>query len=357
MSRKNEYRRYLKSPEWQDIRTHALLRGDGLCEFCGDLAAHVHHVRYPKQFGTEHPDSTVAVCDKCHKTAHGIQKMKPLTNVEYMHAFAPDALRLNYLLSEGRVYASAASWRRALGVPPSMTAWFDARLSVLAMLKRNSQEELQRTHEGVPVYRWRAVVQALRNFSFAFMTHGFKNRPVEERREKEHFHGKYERLVEWGDDLQEQAMANALRGRQLPGTATSTPVTTTESRLAAVVANAVAPRLLKQEKRQARQDVIIQEIKDAVPALQPERDFITVKRAIAEKGLDASIMPLHPRSNETLSGLAGQMLVGKNAERGPAEIARVDGSSRSVAMNTYRRGAVYEVLDQIMRNRPQGLAL
>lgn len=355
MSRRSEYRRYLKSPEWGSVRSTALARSSGLCEFCGDLAAHVHHVRYPKQFGQEHPNSIVAVCDQCHKKSHGIQKMKPLTNVEMMRSFAPDGDRLNYLLSEGRVYASAPSWRRALGVPSSMNGWFDSRLTVLSLLKRNSGEEMERSYNGTPVYRWRVVVQALRNFSFGFLTHGFKNMPLEERYEREKFHEKYERLVDWGDDLQERAMASALKPRQQARPEHIASIS--ETRLVSVVAQAVTPRLDALDRRQERQDVVINEIKEAVPALQPEDEFITVKRAIAEKGLDATVMPLHPDSKETLSGLAGQMLVSRGAAKGVPEIARLDGSSRAVPMNTYRRGDIYAVLDEIMRSKPRGLAL
>lgn len=354
MSRKAEYRRYLKSPEWAVVRNHALARDDGLCAFCGELAAQVHHVQYPKQFGHEHPHSTVAICEKCHKTAHGIPTMKPLTNVEKLHALAPGGLRLNYLLSEGRVYASAASWRRALGVPSFEKGWFDARLAGLAIFKRNSGDELERSYDGVAVYRWRVVVQALRNFSFAYMTHGFKLRPLEERRELEQFHEKFERLVEWGDDLQEHAIASALRSRQ-QGLTPGAVATVSEVRLATVIAQAVAPRLNALDHSQTRQDVVIAEIKEAVPALQPHDDFITAKQAIAEKGLDPTVMPLHPRSSENLSGLVGQMLTERGAAKGAPQIARIDGTSRATAMNTYRRGDIYSVLEEIMRTKQEAL--
>lgn len=354
MSRRAEYYRYLKSPEWRNVRIHALVRSSGACEFCGSPAAQVHHVQYPKQFGREHPHSIVAVCDQCHKTAHGVQKMKELTNVERMRTFAPDHERLNYLLTEGRVYASAASWRRALAVPVCESGWFDHRLAGNAIFKKD--EELECMFDKVTVYRWRCVLLALRNFDFEFRRHGYKNRPLEERRELERFHDRYEKLVEWGDDLQERAMAAALKASKKQLFAKQEPLAAiSETRLAAVVAQAVAPRFDAQERREQRQDVVIQEIKQAVPALQPGEVFITVKRAIAEKGLDASIVPLHPTSNETLSGLAGQMLVARGAAKGTPEVARLDGSSRATAVNTYRRADIYAVLDEIMRSKPKPL--
>ena len=92
-----------------------------------------------------------------------------------------------------------------------------------------------------------------------------------------------------------------------------------------------------------------------VPALQPGDKFITVKQAIAEKGMDASLMPLHPRSNETLSGLAGQMLVSKGVAKGTPEVARLEGSARATAVNTYRRADIYLVLEEIIRSKPKAL--
>jgi hypothetical protein len=355
MARRDEYQRYLKSPEWREKRAVPLIRTSGFCQFCGDFAEHVHHVRYPKQFGDEHPDSLIPVCDRCHKTSHGIQKMKALTNVETMRSFSPDAGRLNYLVSEGRVYASAKSWRRALQVPESMASWFDARLSVNALYKKgNSGDEMQRSHEGVPVYRWRVVAMSLRNFDHQFQKHGFEQRSIAERVEREKFHERYERLVEWGDDLQEQAMAHALK-KQRPADAPAAPIS--EARLAAVVADAVKPRLDDHETKIRKHDILIGEIKEAVPAMRPPSEFIPIRQAISEKGLDPNVMPLYPQSKETLSGLAGQMLVKKGVEKGGSAISRLEGQSVTMLVNRYRRADIYKVLDEIESQKPTGLPL
>ena len=74
MSRKKEYARYLASPEWKEKRDLALARTSGFCQFCGTFAAHVHHVRYPKQFGHEHPNTLIPVCDQCHKPLMGSKR-------------------------------------------------------------------------------------------------------------------------------------------------------------------------------------------------------------------------------------------------------------------------------------------
>jgi hypothetical protein len=356
MKRRDEYRSYLRSPEWQGQRNLALARTSSFCQFCGDFAEHVHHVRYPKRFGEEHPDSLIPVCDHCHKTSHGIQKMKALTNVQMMREFSPEGGRLNYLVSEGRVYASARSWRRALQVPESMASWFDGSLSVNALYKKGSNgDELRRSHEDVAVYRWRVVAQTLRNFDHAFVAHGFKQRPIKERLEREQFHERYERLVEWGDDLQERAMAHALNKQKAPAPASTETTTISETRLVAVVAQAVRPRLETIDGELRKQHIIIGEIKEAVPSMRDANQFIPVRQGISEMGLDPNVMPLHPKSRETLASLAGQTLVSKGAEKRGNAICRLEGQTIAMVVNKYRRGDIYAVLADIVRKTPEEL--
>lgn len=119
----------------------------------------------------------------------------------------------------------------------------------------------------------------------------------------------------------------------------------------------VAPRLRNHDDKLHEHDVVIAEIVDAVPTLRDQDEFITVKQAISEKGFDSTMMPLYPQSRENLSGLTGQMLKDRNTEQGGSVIARVDGQSRPIEMNTYRRRNIYVALDEIVRNKQHGLAL
>lgn len=351
MTRKAEYRRYLQSEDWREQRDLALTRTSGFCQFCGDFAAHVHHVRYPKQFGHEHPNSLVPVCDACHKTAHGVQKMKTLQNPKTTSEITPVGSRLNYLLDGARVYASARSWAKALRVPEIMFAWFEKYLSIAAKM-RQTDGELEVTYKGVLVYRWHAVAETLRGFDHAYAAGKFgdKVQPTE-RLTYQKFHADYSKLVQWGYDLQERALANAINGIRPQGTGV------TDSQLVAVVKEAVAPRLHAHDKKLRDHDIKIATIEESMPTMQDPNEFIPVKQAIAEKGLDASVMILHPQSKETLSGLVGQMLREKGAERGPEVISRLDGQVRAVPMNTYKRRDIYTVLEEVMRKRPKGLAL
>jgi hypothetical protein len=354
MTRKAEYQSYLRSSEWREHRDLALARTSGFCQFCGHFAAHVHHVRYPKQLGHEHPNSLVPVCDRCHKTSHGIQKMKTLTNPKQTSEITPIGSRLNYLLDGPRVYASAKSWAKALQVPTIMLPWFESRVAITANLQQSAPgNEMSAMYKETEVYRWHVVAETLRNFDhqYAAGKFGHQVQPTE-KITYQRFHDNYEKLVRWGYDLQERAMAAALNaGRpvQKPGV--------TEEKLVEVLKEAVAPRLHVHDEKLREHDIKISAIEESVPAMRDPREFIPVKQAIAEKGLDASVMVLYPQSKETLSGVVGQALRTRGAERGPEVISRLDGQMRAVPMNTYRRGEIYAAVEEIMRSKPKGLPL
>ncbi len=118
----------------------------------------------------------------------------------------------------------------------------------------------------------------------------------------------------------------------------------------------IAPRLHAHDEKLKEHDEIIDEIKEAVPALRDIEEFISVKQALHEQGLDPTVMPLYPQSRENLSGLAGQLLRYRNAERGTPIAARLDGGTATTSMNTYRRGAIYSVLEEITNNKQGSLS-
>jgi hypothetical protein len=279
---------------------------------------------------------------------------KELTNVERYSELSPTGGRLKYLLSdEGRVYASAKSWSRALLVPDFMVANFETGLARMAILKKDSAGgALEMLYERTPVYRWHAVAAQLRSFDREFGNTGYKSRPTVERKQLEDFHENYERLTNWGYDLQERAIAAMLNAR-VASPASRNPVT--QDALVDVIKQVIAPRLHVHDEKLQEHGAIIEEIREAIPALRDAAEFIPVRQAIQEQGLDPTVMPLHPRSRENLSGLAGQLLKNRAAEQGRTVVARVDGVSATTAMNTYRRGEIYTVLEEIMNNKQQSL--
>jgi len=64
------YSAYLKSPEWQQLRTLVLERADGICEDCRDApATSVHHLTY-RRVGAERVADLIAICAGCHEEHH-----------------------------------------------------------------------------------------------------------------------------------------------------------------------------------------------------------------------------------------------------------------------------------------------
>ncbi len=69
-----EYEKHLESPEWDGLKGQARARANNQCEFCGDVAYAVHHVKYPKVFPNDCLDNLVVVCRQCHELSHGIRR-------------------------------------------------------------------------------------------------------------------------------------------------------------------------------------------------------------------------------------------------------------------------------------------
>ena len=217
MARRDEYLQYLKSLDWKEHRAVALERTSGFCQYCGEVASQVHHVKYPKQFGEEHPHSLIPVCERCHNISHGVQKMELLTGVSKMAELSPNGTQLKYLLSGARVYASARSWARALQLPSGLATWFETGLARTAILKKDlAGGRLEMSYDNTTVYRWPAVAEQLRVFDREWHKTQFKSRPRNEQKDIERFYENYDRLVSWGYDLQERALTSVLIEKNEP---------------------------------------------------------------------------------------------------------------------------------------------
>lgn len=352
MARRAEYLLYLKSAGWGEQRAVALERTSGFCQYCGEVASQVHHVKYPKQFGEEHPHSLIPVCERCHNISHGVQKMKSLTDVKIMAELSPNGTQLKYLLSEARVYASARSWAKALHLPSGLATWFETGLARTAILKKDlAGGRLEMSYQGTTVYRWPAVAEQLRVFDREWHQTQFKSRPKQEQREIERFYENYDRLVSWGYDLQERALSSVLN------TANEKKTPVTQEALIETMKQAVAPRLHAHDEKLHEHDIVIEELKEATPMLRDKDEFITVRQAISEQALDPESMPRFPQSKETLPGLVGQILKEKGVGLGVSEITRLEGQSLMTEVRTYRRRDIYEVLAHIAQNKQRGLPL
>lgn len=63
------YLQYLRSPEWQNLRSQRLKIDNYKCQRCGrPFDLQVHHLYYPLVLGTEDPyRDLVTLCDTCHE--------------------------------------------------------------------------------------------------------------------------------------------------------------------------------------------------------------------------------------------------------------------------------------------------
>ena len=71
-SRRDEYQRYLATPQWRARRDKVLQREGFVCQGClSARATEVHHKNY-EHIGAELLFDLVAVCAECHRRAHGM---------------------------------------------------------------------------------------------------------------------------------------------------------------------------------------------------------------------------------------------------------------------------------------------
>jgi hypothetical protein len=353
--RRAQYREYLASDDWRKLRGGALTWSSGKCDFCGDLAEQVHHVRYPKTFGNERPSDLVSVCRRCHELCHGRQQMQELTNAEKYKVIAASGRPFPHLVSdEGKVWSTFEHWCAGLQIPVFLRKRFEIQLEAAARDEEHAGNVCQARYHEQTVYRWHAAMRAMEQFEHAYHAEQYrdvKNRRWgdEERDAMELVHKNYRALVRWGQDLQEQAFAAKLtQARDVAkGQAVSPQM------LLDAIKQAVAPRLHAHDEKIAEHDVVIGVIKDTAPFLQDQEEFITLRQGAIELGKDPSMMPNYPQTKETLCGLAGRMLKERGASTGTPVAARLDGSSVTAEMNTYRRGDVYGVLRELTKGDGQ----
>jgi 5-methylcytosine-specific restriction endonuclease McrA len=69
--RTRKYREYLKSDAWKRMRYVVLRRDNWTCQYCGNKATQVHHLRYAKyKIGKEPIKWLISLCASCHKKQH-----------------------------------------------------------------------------------------------------------------------------------------------------------------------------------------------------------------------------------------------------------------------------------------------
>lgn len=70
---KEEYKEYLKSEHWQNVRAKRLKIDNHRCYLCGRAKAlNVHHLRYDNLGNEDVKEDLVTLCYKCHQMLHKI---------------------------------------------------------------------------------------------------------------------------------------------------------------------------------------------------------------------------------------------------------------------------------------------
>jgi hypothetical protein len=86
---KEEYRRYLQSPEWKEKRSRTIKSAAGKCADClaerrilgngsgyiVSSACDVHHLTY-ERVGGEYPEDLIALCERHHQMRHSLEPTK-----------------------------------------------------------------------------------------------------------------------------------------------------------------------------------------------------------------------------------------------------------------------------------------
>jgi hypothetical protein len=110
------YRDYLASDAWRQLRSQARERAGHRCECCGMSADHVHHVRYPKHghWQDDQLSNLLVLCASCHAKQHGIRK----EIMKEMKAIAIDGYRLGCTLHEGQTVVRYEDTMLAFGYRP-----------------------------------------------------------------------------------------------------------------------------------------------------------------------------------------------------------------------------------------------
>lgn len=61
----------LSKTAYQKRRLEVYERDGGLCVLCGRQGAHIHHIVFRSQGGTDDMENLVTLCGECHDHAHG----------------------------------------------------------------------------------------------------------------------------------------------------------------------------------------------------------------------------------------------------------------------------------------------
>lgn len=344
------YAAHLKSPLWSHIKGDAAARSMGLCELCKAAASETHHVKYPKGYAKDNAENVLHVCSACHRRLHGMNQLitdRQLCGVEVVN-YRNRPARL--WVDERRwVWASWPVWAKHLVIPQPMESRVLASAVRAAgeLQKRRGQPFQLPNPDNEQWFRWHAVRASLQIWHDAMRRRipngsNFTIDDAQLTQDERLLYANYVAICDWGDDLQEQALAGALTAKATPALPAA-PQSTDRLQQAMV--------LLVGEQFQIREQMGEHDKRLAVVEAAVTRDpneFIDAKSFVTECGLASD--RLVGASRLTVQQWLGMRMAEIGAERGKPARTRIEGTSRVVEVGTYRRADLSAALHDLPRD-------
>lgn len=345
MNKKIQYADYLKSEEWERVRSQIRERAQGKCELCGAEMRDVHHVTYAKRSSGEHPDNLLAVCRQCHDKVHGIRDMKEINTytLEKFRGYTGQPIQVA-VDEHGWVYATPERWAEAIRLPDCRRVEFFSKLPWYAQVLEGEHAggQWRATIQAKEVYRWHVVEEAIDTFYHENTKYrSMGSPPLGERKSFDFFHS-IRILKHWGRNLQEEAIANRVRKM-------AAPVNDSVSALADAISRSIGPHLGEHRQRLENHEGRITKLEENSIQLKKDLDdFITVREACLELCADPEQLILGKRN---LQNVVGEIMAKRCAEKGLPRAFRPSGSSAITHVNTWRRSEVYEAIEEALKSR------
>lgn len=359
--RRAEYKAYLGSDIWAELRALALARANGACERCAAPAAQVHHVRYPKRFAGDHPDNLMALCDRCHRREHGIVDLYEITNFERREDIGPFESRLHYIVEytePPRLWLSAERSARFMKLPPTFGANWAVRLATRAtamtienIIPGPMRGKAQAGPEDRPieVFRFEVIVRTLSESVVRYQAEANQPGsyvPAADREENEQWiKTKFRRFEAWYLQAITAAAVALVGCNQQRERTAIIPAPRRELMLPGGAEEKFYLLFGDHAARIDRLTVDVREIKAALPRFADPNEFVTVAQRLSEVGIPAELCPNYTARNwgeET-----GSVLRRTGAVADPEELTmRLSGNGLRRTVRKWRR----EDIDCAIRN-------
>lgn len=343
-----DYKDFLQSEDWRELRAAALARANFLCEYCKDVAEHVHHLRYPKHGESHSLDMLVAVCVRCHDLSHGAKEMDSLIDPKNTTLNGPYDNSVSVFHANGLIWASVDQWVKVLQAPYFIPEYLKKYADVHSALLKGGKYSA--TCGGVKVYRWPPIAAALDQWHRQWMIQVSQQQHIQMstnlRSESERFGRSVAKLKAWGWELQERELQAAMNTRMTLEQSNS-GVTDAKQAMQAIqsLAHATQTVLGDHETKIAKNDEEIEQIKRDIPLYRDPGEFISIKQRCLEQSLPFGII-VQGRLN--LTQACGQYLTSIGAEKGASQVERLDGHSLTSPVATWRRKDIDDAIKRFM---------